>query len=110
MIQAYGLQCYFTAFSNIPQLLAQLGEEAGGGAGENYDPRDYYDGDQEIAEAPPLEGNQLKASLSQRNPQPNEKACQFTVKWSEKRVDLTVAPEQQPCGVQVVEGVGLANN
>ena len=33
--------------------------------------------------------------------------CQFTVKRSEKRVDLTVAPEQQPCGVQVVEGVGL---
>jgi len=30
--------------------------------------------------------------------------CQFTVKRSEKRVDLTVAPEQQPCGVQVVEG------
>tara|TARA_B100000809_G_scaffold18556_1_gene16374 strand:+ start:245 stop:430 length:186 start_codon:yes stop_codon:yes gene_type:complete len=22
---------------------------------------------------------------------------------------LTVAPEQQPCGVQVVEGVGVAN-
>jgi hypothetical protein len=33
--------------------------------------------------------------------------CQFTVKRSEKRVDLTVAPEQQPCGVQVVERVGL---
>ena len=33
--------------------------------------------------------------------------CQFTVKRSEKRVDLTVAPEQQPCGVQVVEWVGL---
>ena len=32
---------------------------------------------------------------------------QFTVKRSEKRVDLTVAPEQQPCGVQVVEWVGL---
>ena len=29
------------------------------------------------------------------------------VKRPEKRVDLTVAPEQQPCGVQVVEGVGL---
>jgi len=34
--------------------------------------------------------------------------CQFTVKRSEKRVDLTVAPEQQPEGVQVVEWVGLA--
>ena len=33
--------------------------------------------------------------------------CQFTVKRSEKCVDLTVAPEQQPCGVQVVEWVGL---
>jgi hypothetical protein len=33
--------------------------------------------------------------------------CQFTVKRSEKRVDLTVAAEQQPCGVQVVERVGL---
>jgi hypothetical protein len=33
--------------------------------------------------------------------------CQFTVKRPEKRVDLTVAPEQQPCGVQVVEWVGL---
>ena len=33
--------------------------------------------------------------------------CQFTVKWSEKRVDLTVAAEQKPCGVQVVEWVGL---
>ena len=33
--------------------------------------------------------------------------CQFTVKRSEKRVVLTVAPEQQPCGVQVVEWVGL---
>jgi len=32
---------------------------------------------------------------------------QFTVKWSEKRVDLTVAAEQQPCCVQVVEWVGL---
>ena len=32
---------------------------------------------------------------------------QFTVKWSEKRVDLTVAEEQQPCGVQVVEWVDL---
>ena len=33
--------------------------------------------------------------------------CQFTVKRPEKRVDLTVAPEQQPCCVQVVEWVGL---
>ena len=33
--------------------------------------------------------------------------CQITVKRSEKRVDLTVAPEQQPCCVQVVERVGL---
>ena len=33
--------------------------------------------------------------------------CQFTVKRSEERVDLTVAAEQQPCGVQVVEGVDL---
>ena len=32
---------------------------------------------------------------------------QFTVKRPERRVDLTVALEQQPCGVQVVEGVGL---
>jgi hypothetical protein len=36
--------------------------------------------------------------------------CQFTVKRSEKRVDLTVAAEQQPCGVQVVERVGLVGN
>ena len=33
--------------------------------------------------------------------------CQFTVKRPNKRVDLTVAAEQQPCGVQVVERVGL---
>ena len=33
--------------------------------------------------------------------------CQFTVKRPEKRVDLTVAPEQQLYGVQVVEWVGL---
>ena len=33
--------------------------------------------------------------------------CQFTVKRSEERVDLTVAAEQQPCCVQVVEWVGL---
>jgi hypothetical protein len=32
--------------------------------------------------------------------------CQFTVKQSEERVGLTVAAEQ-PCGVQVVEWVGL---
>ena len=36
--------------------------------------------------------------------------CQFTVKRPERRVDLTVAPEQQPCGVQVVEGVGLVTS
>jgi hypothetical protein len=35
--------------------------------------------------------------------------CQFTVKRPERRVDLTVAPEQQPCGVQVVERVGLVD-
>jgi hypothetical protein len=33
--------------------------------------------------------------------------CQFTVKRPEERVGLTVAAEQQPCGVQVVEWVGL---
>ena len=38
---------------------------------------------------------------------PMRRHCQFTVKRSEERVDLTVAPKQQPCGVQVVEGVGL---
>ncbi len=38
---------------------------------------------------------------------PMRRQCQFTVQWSERSVDLTVAPEQQPCGVQVVEGVGL---
>ena len=32
--------------------------------------------------------------------------CQFTVKRSERRVDLTVTAEQ-PCGVQVVEWVDL---
>ena len=32
---------------------------------------------------------------------------QFTVKRPEKRVDLTVVHEQQPCGVQVVVWVGL---
>ena len=36
-----------------------------------------------------------------------KRQCQFTVKRSERRVDLTVAAEQQPCGVQVVEWVGL---
>ena len=30
-----------------------------------------------------------------------------SVKRSEKRVDLTIAAEQQPYGVQVVERVGL---
>ena len=35
--------------------------------------------------------------------------CQFTVKRSEKRVDLTVAEEQQPCGVQVVESSGITS-
>jgi len=38
---------------------------------------------------------------------PMRRHCQFTVKRSEKRVDLTVASEQQPCGVQVVERVDL---
>ena len=38
---------------------------------------------------------------------PMRRQCQFTVKRSERRVDLTVAAEQQPCGVQVVEWVGL---
>ena len=33
--------------------------------------------------------------------------CLFTVKRSEKRIDLTVAADQQPCCVQVVERVGL---
>jgi len=33
--------------------------------------------------------------------------CQFTVKRSERSVDLTVSAEQQPCCVQVVEWVGL---
>jgi len=36
--------------------------------------------------------------------------CQFTVKRPERSVDLTVAAEQQPCGVQVVEWVGLGGN
>tara|TARA_B100000686_G_C15812749_1_gene489773 strand:+ start:180 stop:404 length:225 start_codon:yes stop_codon:yes gene_type:complete len=31
----------------------------------------------------------------------------LTVKRPEKRVDLTIAPEQQPSGIQVVEWVGL---
>ncbi|SVA94043.1 uncharacterized protein METZ01_LOCUS146897 [marine metagenome] len=39
---------------------------------------------------------------------PMRTQCQFTVKRSDKRVDLTVAAEPQPCGVQVVEWVGLA--
>jgi hypothetical protein len=38
---------------------------------------------------------------------PMRRQCQFTVKRSEKSVDLTLAAEQQPCGVQVVERVGL---
>ena len=38
---------------------------------------------------------------------PMRRQCQFTVKRSEKGVVLTVAAEQQPCGVQVVEWVGL---
>jgi hypothetical protein len=33
--------------------------------------------------------------------------CQFTVKQPEKRVGLTVAPEQQSCGIQVVERANL---
>ena len=36
--------------------------------------------------------------------------CQFTVKWPERRVVLTVAAEPQPCGVQVVEWVGLVGS
>ena len=36
-----------------------------------------------------------------------KRQCQITVKRLEKRVYLTVAAEQQPCCVQVVEGVGL---
>jgi len=36
-----------------------------------------------------------------------KRQCQFTVKRSERSVGLTVAAEQQPCGVQVVEWVGL---
>ena len=39
---------------------------------------------------------------------PMRRQCQFTVKRSERSVDLTVTAEQQPCGVQVVEGVGLS--
>jgi len=38
---------------------------------------------------------------------PMRRQCQFSVKRSEERVVLTVAAEQQPCGVQVVERVGL---
>jgi len=44
-----------------------------------------------------------------RHNNPMRRHCQFTVKRSEKRVDLTVAPERKPCGVQVVEGVGLVS-
>ena len=36
--------------------------------------------------------------------------CQFTVKRPERSVDLTVATEQQPCGVQVVEWSGLVTS
>jgi len=43
--------------------------------------------------------------VGHRNPMRRQR--QFTVKRPEKRVDLTVAPEQQPCCVQVVEWVGL---
>jgi hypothetical protein len=32
---------------------------------------------------------------------------QFTIKRQEKKADLTNALKQQPCGVQVVEGIGL---
>ena len=32
---------------------------------------------------------------------------QFTIKQQEKRADLTNALKQQPCSVQVVEGIGL---
>jgi len=41
---------------------------------------------------------------------PMRRQCQFTVKRPEKRVDLTVAAKQQPCGVQVVEWVGLVSS
>jgi len=37
-----------------------------------------------------------------RHDNPMRRHCQITVKRSERRVDLTVAAEQQPCGVQVV--------
>jgi hypothetical protein len=32
-----------------------------------------------------------------------------TVKRPERSVDLTVAPKQQPCGVQVVESSGITS-
>ena len=45
--------------------------------------------------------------VGHRNPM--RRHCQFTVKRSERCVGLTVAAEQQPSGVQVVEGVGLVS-
>ena len=42
-----------------------------------------------------------------RHNNPMRRHCQFTVKRPEKGGVLTVAPEQQPCCVQVVEWVGL---
>ncbi|MED5382023.1 MAG: hypothetical protein VYC47_05585, partial [Verrucomicrobiota bacterium] len=45
------------------------------------------------------------SGMRHRNPMRTH--CQFTFKRPEKRVDLTVAAEQNPRGVQVVEWVGL---
>ncbi len=45
-----------------------------------------------------------------RHRNPMRRQCQFTVKRPERSVDLTVAPKQQPCGVQVVERVGLVTS
>jgi hypothetical protein len=42
--------------------------------------------------------------------QPNENPLPVHRQAVRKRVDLTVAPEQQPCGVQVVERVGLVTS
>jgi len=39
--------------------------------------------------------------------QPNETPMPIHRQAVRKRVVLTVAAEQQPCGVQVVDGVGL---
>ena len=39
----------------------------------------------------------LAARFQEHNPM--RRHCQFTVKRSERSVDLTVTPEQQPCGV-----------